>query len=101
MEIRADVTHDYLTGWTAVRVVAKENGNFYAATRVEEDGQVVLEQHPAGTMVPELLKMPRDIALAIQAALNDHAPVQQDHDLREALKVERERVDKILDRVTQ
>lgn len=100
MEIKADVTHDYLSGWAEIRLIAKENGNFYAA-KVDENGFITLEQHAEGTIVPAALKMPRDIALAIQAALNDHAPVQQDQDLREALKIERARVDKILNKVVQ
>lgn len=101
MECKGQVTHDYLTGWTEIRMIAKHNGTTYAATRVNEDGSIVLEQHPEGTVVPAVLRMPRDFALELQAALNDHAPVQQDADLREALKVERARVDKIIDKVVE
>lgn len=55
-----------------------------------------LERIRRGAEVPAVLSLPREAIEALRDALNGHAPPSSDADLREALRVERARVDRIL-----
>ena len=58
------------------------------------DGTV--ETVRVGSEVPPVLSLPREAVEALRDALNGHAPPSSEADLREALEVERGRVDRIL-----
>ena len=69
----------------------------YAAVEVDEFGSLIMEEQPPGVMFPTLLLLPEGAVTALRDAFNGHAPPTDDADLREALNVERERVNRILD----
>lgn len=94
MEYRASVSHDAIRQTVEIRLGTTEG---HAAVEVDEFGSVIMEAQPEGVVIPPFLRLPRDAMLALRDALNGHAPPVDDADLREALNVERARVDRLID----
>ena len=97
MEYRAHAEHDPIMRCTRISLVSQDSGGTSAASLVDVDGSLVFVEHAPGEFVEPFLRLPQEAALALRDALNDHAPPSDDADLREALTVERERVNKIID----
>ena len=98
MDFRASVERDLLTGTSAVRLGGSyPDGTFFVATSVAEDGDVIFEEAERGVYTDPFLRFSDEALIALRDALNGHAPPTSDADLRDALKVERSRVDRIID----
>ena len=99
MEYRASVVYDPIRRLAEVRLGTTEG---HAAVEVDEFGNIVMEEQPTpGVMIPPLLFLPEDMMLALRDAFNDHAPPTDDADLREALSIERARVDRVLEKALE
>lgn len=96
MEYRASVSHDAIRQTVDIRLGTTEG---HAAVEVDEFGNIIMEQQPEGVGIPPFLRLPHDAMLALRDALNGHAPPTSDADLREALAVERMRVNRAIDRL--
>lgn len=66
------------------------------AVGVDDGGRVVMERRSYAAATGPLLRLPREAVEALRDALNGYAPPRDDADVREALSVERARVDRIL-----
>lgn len=97
MEYRAHVENDPIMRCTTITLAARGSGGTSVAELVDVDGSIVFVEHEEGTFAEPFLRLPQEAALALRDALNNHAPPTDDTDLREALSVERERVNKIID----
>lgn len=96
MEYRAHVENDPLSGLSTLRLIARGNIGTSVATGIGSLGDVHFMEQDEGVYVEPFLRLPSDAMLAVRDALNGHAPPTDDTDLREALSVERERVDKVI-----
>ena len=96
MGYRASVSVDPLSRTAEVRLIREGYPLQAAAEGVGEDGIVFFTEADEGVMVPPFLRLPSDALNALRDAFNDHAPPSDDADLREALSVERGRVDKVI-----
>jgi len=65
--------------------------------QVDVNGVVTTHRQNRGVEVPRMLSIPHEALDALRDAINGHAPPSDDRDLRDALAIERRRVDKILE----
>lgn len=95
----ATVEDDYGRMQFAIRLAHPVSEDRIAvAVATEDDGTVVMREQGNYEVAPAILRLPREAIEAVRDALNGHMPPRDDSDLREALRVERERVDRILDK---
>lgn len=92
----AQVTDSFASFDQEVRLAQVFDREVNVAARVSADGTVEMERQTHGQEVPALLKLPREALEALRDALNREMPPTDDRDLRDALRVERERVDRVL-----
>lgn len=95
MTWKANASEDFVMGHVVVRLAERRGDDLIVATDAY-DGDVMLQTQPASSEVPAFLRLPREAAEALRDALNGHMPPRDDSDLREALQVERDRVDRLL-----
>lgn len=93
MEYRVAVTPDPFDEYTEIRV----RWGDYAAVELDEVGNLIMKEQSPGEMIPSLLRVPHALVGPLRDALSEVAPPPDDADLREALTIERERVNKIID----
>lgn len=94
----ASVEDDYGRMQVALRLgyrVGEDRVSVAVATG--DDGTLVMQEQGTYDVTPAVLRLPREAVEALRDALNGHMPPTDDGDLRDALKVERERVDRMLD----
>lgn len=92
MDYRVSAVPDPFGEYTEVRVAY----NDCAAIEVDEYGNIVMMEQPPGAAVPPLLRLPRELVVPLRDALSGVAPPPSGADLREALDIERARVDAVL-----
>ena len=94
---KAVVSRDPSSFGIDVRIADVYEDHVVVASEVV-DGHVTMERQGPAAEVPRLLTLPPEALDALRDALNQHSPPTDDRDLRDALSVERARVDRILDR---
>ena len=94
---KAVVSDDPASFNTDVRIADVYQDEVVVAAEVVE-GHVTMRRQQPAEEVPRLLSLPIEALEALRDALNQHSPPTDDRDLRDALAVERARVDRILDR---
>lgn len=98
MSWRAHVTDSFAAIGVEVRIVDAYDDHADVVT--VEDGRTIATRVGRGEQMPPALTLPYEAVEALRDALNGHAPPPSDADLREALQVERGRVDRILGTLT-
>lgn len=101
MTWKANASEEFELGYVVLRLADIRNDDVDVATGYVTDGCPTFRTQSRASEVPAFLRLPREAAEALRDALNGHMPPRDDRDLRDALRVERERVDRILDRFTR
>lgn len=99
-EWRAAVEYDPITGSYAIRLAQKAGDGYHNVAVSAQDGHATMQRVPMGYEVPRFVSLPREAVDALRDALDEKAPRASDADLREALQVERGRVDRVLASLT-
>lgn len=97
MAYHAAVSQDPFSHTAELRLVYEGSNRRAAASLVDVDGSIVFVDSEEGEQVDPFLRIPLGALPALRDALNEHVPPTDDTDLREALSVERERVNRIID----
>lgn len=95
----ATIEHDFAHMEFAIRLAHKVDDHRIAVACDTNGGDVVMREQRQSEAAPALLRLPREAVEALRDALNGHMPPTDDRDLRDALQVERARVDRMLDAV--
>ncbi|MFN2347139.1 MAG: hypothetical protein ABR616_15680 [Dermatophilaceae bacterium] len=99
MSYRAHVSQDPLNRTAELRLVYEGNRQTSVATEVSEDGHIIFEDVAEGVYVEPFLRFPETAIGAIREALEEFSPPPTDADLRDALELERQRVDRVITRL--
>lgn len=100
MTWKANASEEFELGYVVLRLADIRNDDMDVATGYVTDGSPTFQTQSRAVEVPTFLRLPYEAAEALRDALNGHMPPRDDRDLRDALRVERERVDRVLDRLT-
>lgn len=98
MSFRAGIVPDPLGGTVAVHLVQEDGTTSYGP---RETTEFWFSPVAEGAISTPLFRLPREALIAIADAVYDHYPPKDDKDLREALEIERGRVDRVLDVVLE